>query len=112
MKKIEAIVRKSKFDAVREALYDVGIEFLTYWDVRGVGKAVQERSYRGILYDTSIIERTLITFYCQDKYVDDATKAIIKSGQTGEIGDGKIFISDVERAVKIRTSEEGTDALN
>jgi nitrogen regulatory protein P-II 1 len=112
MKKVEAIVRKSKFDAVREALYDIGIEFLTYWDVRGVGKDVQHRSYRGLVYDTSIIERTLVTFFCQDKNVDPAIKAIIASGQTGEIGDGKIFISDVERAVKIRTSEDGIDALN
>lgn len=112
MKRIEAIVRKSKFDAVREALYSTGIEFLTYWDVRGVGKDVQHRSYRGIQYDTSIIERTFITFFCQDKYVDSSIKAIITSGQTGEIGDGKIFISNVEQAIKIRTSEEGTDALN
>ncbi len=112
MKKVEAIVRKSKFDAVREALYDVGIEFLTYWDVRGVGKDVQHRSYRGVEYDTSTIERIFITFFCQDKYVDPATKAIIASGQTGKVGDGKIFISDVEKAIKIRTSEEGVDALN
>ena len=112
MKKVEAIVRKSKFDAVREALYAVGIEFLTYWDVRGVGKDVQHRSYRGVGYDTSVIERTFIMFFCQDKYVEPAAKAIISSGQTGEVGDGKIFISDVERAIKIRTSEEGVAALN
>lgn len=112
MKKVEAIVRKSKFDAVQEALYGADIQFLTYWDVRGVGKDVQHRSYRGVEYDTSAIERTFITFFCQDKNVEPAVKAIIESGQTGKVGDGKIFISDVEKAIKIRTSEEGVDALN
>ncbi len=112
MKRVEAIIRKSKFAVVQEALHEAGIDFLTYWEVRGQGKAVEERSYHGMLYDTSIIERLLVSFYCQDQFVEPAIKAILASGKTGEIGDGKIFVSDVEKAVKIRTSEEGAPALN
>ena len=69
MKKIEVVIRKSKFDEVKEALYDVGIEFITFWDVRGTGRSTQGRVYRGIAYDTSTIERILITFYCREKYM-------------------------------------------
>lgn len=112
MKRVEAIIRKSKFNMVQEALHGAGIDFLSYWEVRGQGKVVEERSYHGMLYNTSIIERILISFYCQDQFVDPAIKAILASGHTGEIGDGKIFISDVEKAIKIRTGEEGAPALN
>lgn len=97
---------------MQAALHEAGIDFMSYWEVRGVGKAVEERSYRGIVYDTSIIERIMVTFYCQDQFLDPAIKAILSSAKTGEIGDGKIFVSDVERAIKIRNGEEGTDALN
>ncbi|HEX2967792.1 MAG TPA: P-II family nitrogen regulator [Bacteroidales bacterium] len=111
MKKIEVVIRKSKFDEVKEALYKVGIEFITFWDVRGTGKATQGRVYRGIAYDTSTIERTLITFYCREKYMDPAIKAILESAWTGEIGDGKIFISDISDAFRIRTGERGDKAM-
>ncbi|TDB67929.1 P-II family nitrogen regulator [Arundinibacter roseus] len=112
MKRVEAIIRKTKFTEMQAALHEAGIDFMSYWEVRGVGKAVEERSYRGIVYDTSIIERIMVTFYCQDQFLDPAIKAILSSAKTGEIGDGKIFVSDVERAIKIRNGEEGTDALN
>lgn len=112
MKRVEAIIRKTKFVEMQEALHEAGIDFMTYWEVRGVGKAVEERSYRGIVYDTSIIERMMILFYCQDQFVEPAIKAIMGSAKTGELGDGKIFISDLERAINIRNSDEGADALN
>jgi nitrogen regulatory protein P-II 1 len=112
MKRVEAIIRKTKFTEMQEALHEAGIDFMTYWEVRGVGKAVEERSYRGIVYDTSVIERIMVTFYCQDHFVEPAVKAILSSAKTGEIGDGKIFIMDVEKAIKIRNAEEGVDALN
>jgi nitrogen regulatory protein P-II 1 len=112
MKRVEAIIRKTKFTEMQEALHEAGIDFMTYWEVRGVGKAVEERSYRGIVYDTSVIERIMVTFYCQDQFVELAVKAILSSAKTGEIGDGKIFIMDVEKAIKIRNAEEGVDALN
>ena len=89
MKKIEVVIRKSKFEEVKDALYNVGVEFITFWDVRGTGKATQGRVYRGIAYDTSTIERILITFVCREKYMDPAIKAILQSAKTGEVGDGK-----------------------
>ncbi len=111
MKKIEVVIRKSKFDEVKEALYEVGIEFITFWDVRGTGQATQGRVYRGIAYDTSTIERVLITFYCREKYMDPAIKAILTSAKTGEVGDGKIFISEITDAYRIRTGERGDKAM-
>ncbi|HEX2921400.1 MAG TPA: P-II family nitrogen regulator [Bacteroidales bacterium] len=111
MKKLEVVIRKSRFDEVKDALYKVGIEFITFWDVRGTGKATQGRVYRGISYDTSTIERVLVTFYCREKYMDPAIKAILESAWTGEVGDGKIFISDIADAIRIRTGERGDKAM-
>ena len=111
MKKVEVVIRKSKFDEVKEALHEIGVEFITFWDVRGTGKATEERVYRGIAYDTSTIERILITFFCREKYLDPAIQAILKSAKTGEIGDGKIFISDIIDAYRIRTGERGDKAM-
>ena len=87
------------------------IEFFTFWEVRGVGKATEERVYRGIAYDTSTIERILITFYCREKFLDGAIKAILESAKTGEVGDGKIFISEITDAYRIRTGERGEKAM-
>lgn len=111
MKKIEVVIRKSKFDEVKEALNKASIEFFTFWDVRGVGKATEERVYRGIAYDTSTIERILITFYCREKFLDGAVKAILESARTGEVGDGKIFISEISDAYRIRTGDRGDKAM-
>jgi nitrogen regulatory protein P-II 1 len=111
MKKVEVVIRKSKFDEVKEALHEIGVEFITFWDVRGTGKATEERVYRGIAYDTSTIERILITFFCREKYLDPAIRAILKSAKTGEVGDGKIFISDIIDAYRIRTGERGDKAM-
>ncbi|MBN1949960.1 MAG: P-II family nitrogen regulator [Bacteroidales bacterium] len=111
MKKIEAIIRKTKFDEVKEALHEAGIEFFSCWDVRGVGKATESRIYRGIKYDTSSIERVMLSFYMRDQYLEPAVNAILSSAKTGAIGDGKIFISDVEDAIRIRTGDKGGEAL-
>ena len=111
MKKIEVIIRKTKFDEVKEALNAVQIEFFTFWEVRGVGKSTEERVYRGISYDTSTIERILITFYCREKFVDPAIQALLKAAKTGEVGDGKIFISEITDAYRIRTGERGDKAM-
>ena len=111
MKKIEVVIRKTKFDEVKEALHEVGIEFFTFWDVRGVGKSTEGRVYRDIAYDTSTIERILITFYCREKYMDPAIKAILVSAKTGEVGDGKIFISEISDAYRIRTGDRGDKAM-
>jgi len=111
MKKVEVVIRKSKFDEVKEALNEVNIEFFTFWDARGVGKATEERVYRGIAYDTSTIERIYITFFCREKFLDPAIKAILRSAKTGEVGDGKIFISDIVDAFRIRTGDRGDKAM-
>ena len=111
MKKIEAIVRKSKFEEVKEALYQAGIEFFSFWDVRGVGQAREGRVYRGIIYDTGTIERTKLEIIVRDKNVDKTVQAILGSAKTGEIGDGKIFIIPIEESYRIRTGERGDESL-
>jgi len=111
MKKIEAIIRKTKFEEVKDALLAADIEWFSYYDVRGVGKARQGRIYRGVVYDTSSIERTLVSIVVRDKNVEKAVLAILNSAQTGEIGDGRIFVIPIEDAIRIRTGERGDIAL-
>ena len=111
MKKIEAIIRKTKFDDVFEALREAGIEFFSFWDVRGVGQTREERAYRGVVYDTSTIERNMLSIIVRDKNVEKTVLAIIKSGRTGEIGDGKVFVSTIEESYRIRTGEFGDESL-
>jgi len=111
MKKIEAIIRKSKFEEVKDALYDAGIEFFSFWDVRGVGQAREGRIYRGIVYDTSTIERTKLSIIVRDKNLEKTVQAILGSARTGEIGDGKIFVIPIEESYRIRTGEQGDESL-
>ena len=111
MKKIEAIIRKTKFDEVRDALLEAVIEWFSYYDVRGIGKSRQGRIYRGVVYDTSCIERTLVSVIVRDKNVEKTVEAVLKAAQTGEIGDGRIFIIPVEDSIRIRTGERGDIAL-
>ncbi len=111
MKKIEAIIRKTKFQDVKEALYEAGIEWFSYMDVRGVGKASQERIYRGVVYDTSYVERTMLTIIVRDVNVKVTVDAIIKSAQTGEIGDGRIFVSQIDESYSIRSGKSGEETL-
>ncbi|VBB45042.1 regulatory protein P-II for glutamine synthetase [uncultured Paludibacter sp.] len=111
MKKIEAIIRKSCFDEVLEALHEVGIDFFTYWDVTGVGNEKSGAIYRATVYETRLIERRTISFVCREKFVDAAIEAIVKAARTGEMGDGKIFISTIDESVRIRTGEKGPESL-
>ncbi len=111
MKKIEAIIRKTKFEDVKEALLEADIEWFSYYDVRGIGKSRQARIYRGVMYDTSSIERILISIVVRDKNAEKTVHAIIKAAQTGEIGDGRIFVIPIEDAIRIRTAERGDIAL-
>jgi nitrogen regulatory protein P-II 1 len=111
MKKIEAIIRKTKFEDVKEALLEADIEWFSYYDVRGVGKTRQERIYRGVVYDTSYIERTLLTIVVRDINVERTVEAIMTTARTGEIGDGRIFISTVDDSIRIRTGEHGDISL-
>jgi len=111
MKKIEAIIRISQFEEVVEALHGVGIDFLTYWNVTGLGNEKSGAIYRATVYETRIIPRRIISFVCRDQFVDGAIDAICKSAKTGELGDGKIFISTVDESVRIRTGEKGPESL-
>ena len=111
MKKIEAIIRKTKFEDVKTALLEADIEWFSYYDVRGIGKAREARIYRGVMYDTSSIERILISIIVRDKNAEKPVQAILKSAHTGEIGDGRIFIIPVEDSIRIRTGERGDIAL-
>ena len=107
MKKIEAIIRKSKFEDVKEALLEADIEWFSFYGVRGIGKSREARVYRGVMYDTSSIERMLISVVVREKNVEKT----VKSAYTGEIGDGRIFVIPIEDAVRIRTGERGDIAL-
>ena len=111
MKKIEAIIRKTRFEDVKEALLAADIEWFSYYDVRGEGKMRQARIYRGVMYDTSSIERVLVSIVVRDKNVEKAVAAIQQAARTGEIGDGRIFIIPREDAIRIRTGERGDIAL-
>ena len=111
MKKIEAIIRKTRFEDVKDALLAADIEWFSYYDVRGEGKMRQARIYRGVMYDTSSIERILISIVVRDKNVEKTINAVRNAAYTGEIGDGRIFVTPVEDSVRIRTGERGDIAL-
>ncbi len=111
MKRIEAIIRKTKFEEVKEALHKADIDFFSFWEVRGIGQARQGRVYRGIVYDTGSIERILISIVVRDINVSKTITTILDSAKTGEIGDGRIFIIPIDDAYKIRTGESGDNTL-
>jgi nitrogen regulatory protein P-II 1 len=111
MKKIEAIIRKTKFQEVKDTLHDSGIDFFSFFPVTGVGKATQSRVYRGIAYDTSSIERLLLSIVVRDINLEKTVNAILTAAKTGEVGDGKIFISTIEESYRIRNGEKGDASL-
>lgn len=111
MKKIEAIIRKTKFEDVKEALLEVGIEWFSYCEVRGIGKSRQDRIYRGVMYGTDIIERLMLTIVVRNVNADKTIQAILMAAQTGEVGDGRIFVSPVDESYRIRTGEKGDISL-
>jgi nitrogen regulatory protein P-II 1 len=111
MKKIEAIIRKTKFEEVKETLHDNGIEFFSFWEARGVGMARESRVYRGIAYDTSTIERLILQIVVRDVNLEKTIEALLNSAATGQVGDGKIFISNVDESIRIRTGERGDASL-
>tara|TARA_A100001015_G_scaffold162829_1_gene180948 strand:+ start:249 stop:587 length:339 start_codon:yes stop_codon:yes gene_type:complete len=112
MKKIEAIIRKSKFKEVQEALHNVEVNFFSYWDVTGLGNEKEGHVYRGISYSTSEIQRRYLSIVVNDDFVETAIEAILKSAATDRVGDGKIFVMPVEEAFRIRTGEKGGKSLN
>ncbi|WP_445734968.1 P-II family nitrogen regulator [Mariniflexile sp.] len=111
MKKIEAIIRKSKYSVVKEALHEIGVTFFSYWDVTGIGNEKEGHVYRGISYSTSDIQRRYLSIVVNDNFEEITIKAILKSAGTGEVGDGKIFVSDIKESYRIRTGEKGGNTL-
>ena len=112
MKKIEAIIRKSKFGVVKHALHEVGVNFFSYWDVTGLGNEKEGHVYRGVSYSTSDIQRRHIVIVVNDDFEEITIETIIKAAATGEVGDGKIFVSNIRDAYRIRTGEKGGTTLN
>jgi len=111
MKKIEAIIRKSKFEDVKQALYEVGIEWFSYWDITGLGKSTEEQVVRGQVFKSGYIQRRMISIVVRDINLEKTVNAIMNSAWTGETGDGKLFVSDIQETFRIRTKESGSDAL-
>ena len=111
MKKIEAIIRKSKYGAVKEALHEVDVIFFTYWDVTGVGHEKEGHVYRGISYSTSDIQRRFLSIVVNDDFEKPTVNAILNAAVTGDVGDGKIFVSDIIESYRIRTGEKGGKTL-
>ncbi len=112
MKKIEAIIRKSKFRDVKEALHKVEVNFFSYWDVTGLGNEKKGHVYRGVSYSTSDIQRRHLSIVVNDSFEEITIKTILEAASTGEVGDGKIFVSDIKDAYRIRTGEKGGNTLS
>ena len=112
MKKIEAIIKPFKLDEVKEALQDVGIQGLSVIEVKGFGRQKGHTElYRGAEYIVDFLPKVKIEVVLDDDQVDRAIEAIVDAAKTEKIGDGKIFVSPVEQALRIRTGETGVDAI-
>jgi nitrogen regulatory protein P-II 1 len=113
MKKIEAIIKPFKLDDVRESLSAVGIAGLTITEIKGFGRQKGHTElYRGAEYKVDFLPKIKIEMVIADDLLDRAIEAITEAARTGKIGDGKIFVYNVEQALRIRTGEEGDDALS
>jgi nitrogen regulatory protein P-II 1 len=112
MKKIEAIIKPFKLDEVKEALQEVGLQGITVTEAKGFGRQKGHTElYRGAEYVVDFLPKVKIEVVIADELVDRAVEAIQNAARTGRIGDGKIFISTIEQAIRIRTGESGTEAL-
>lgn len=112
MKKIDAIIKPFKMDDVREALAEAGINGMTVTEVKGFGRQKGHTElYRGAEYNVDFLPKVKLEVVVANEQVELAVEAIMKTAQTGKIGDGKIFIYDVERVIRIRTGEENEDAV-
>jgi len=112
MKLITGIIKPHMLDGVRDALTKTGIQGLTVTEVKGFGRQKgHTETYRGAEYSVDFVPKVKIEIVAEDQYVDQAIEAITAAAKTGEIGDGKIFVSDVLQAVRIRTGESGSSAL-
>ena len=111
MKKIEAVIRKSKFEQVKQGLYDAGIDWFSYWDITGLGKSTEDQIVRGQVFKSGYIQRRMISIVVRDINLEKTVKAILNTARTGETGDGKIFVYNIEETYRIRNGETGPEAL-
>ena len=112
MKKIEAIIKPFKLDEVKEALHEVGLQGLTVIEAKGFGRQKGHTElYRGAEYVVDFLPKVKIEMVVEDDMLERAVEAIQQAAHTGRIGDGKIFISSVEEAIRVRTGEKGKDAI-
>jgi nitrogen regulatory protein PII len=112
MKKVEAIIKPFKLDDVKDALHDAGVSGITVTEVKGFGRQKGHTElYRGAEYVVDFLPKVKIEVVVEDDQVDRVLEAIENSARTGRIGDGKIFVLDVEQAVRVRTGDRGTDAI-
>ena len=112
MKRIEAIIKPFKLEDVREALQAIGVQGMTVTTVRGFGRQQGHTEvYRGSEYSTDFVPKTKLEVLLEDDLVQDAVSAIMESAWTGKIGDGKLFVYDIEEVIRIRTGETGPSAL-
>lgn len=112
MKKIEAVIRHFKLEDVKGALTERGIHGMTVSEVRGFGRQKgHTEMYRGTEYAVDLVPKLKIEVVCSDDNLKSVVEVILKTAHTGEIGDGKIFVTDLDDAIRIRTSEHGEDAL-
>jgi nitrogen regulatory protein P-II 1 len=112
MQKIEAVIQPSKLDAVKDALLDVGIEGMTILEARGHGRQKGHTEfYRGREYTVDLLPKVKLEMIVPDELAEKAVQAILSSARTGKIGDGKIFLSKIDDAIRIRNDERGSSAL-
>ena len=112
MKKIEAIIRPFKLDEVKEALLEEGVRGMTITEVRGYGRQKgHKETYRGSEYQIEFIPKIKIEVIVDNDSVEKTVEAILRTAKTGQVGDGKIFISDISDVIRIRTDESGSSAL-
>lgn len=112
MKKIEAVIRPFKLDDVKEALLEEGIRGMTITEVRGYGRQKgHKETYRGSEYQIEFVPKIKIEIIVDDSLAEKTVDAILRTAKTGQVGDGKIFISDISDVIRIRTDESGTAAL-
>jgi nitrogen regulatory protein P-II 1 len=110
MKKIEAIIRTSRFEEVKDALHEIDIDFFSFWEATGVGNEKKRTTYRGNS-SSALIPRRLLTIVVRDINLRKTIDCLLKVAYTGEIGDGKIFVSPIEESWRIRTKESGDESL-
>ena len=112
MTKLEAIIQPSKFESVKEVLMELGVQVMTILEVRGHGRQKgHTETYRGREYSVDLLPKIKIELVIPDELVDSAVDAIIKTASTGKIGDGKIFLSKIDEAIRIRNQERGAAAI-